>query len=94
MTEAEELKLKRKVQIIVIAAMSLFFVLVVVVVFQFAIRINQDSTKRSLAKQNASLEQQIEKAKDEAAYFDSEEFKYDYALRYLNRGRPNDKVFL
>lgn len=93
MTDGEEQKLKRKVQVIVISAMSLFFVLVTIVAFQFAIRINQRSTMNSLDKQNAALKRQIDTARDETKYFDSEEFKYDHALRRLNRGRPNDKIF-
>ena len=94
MENREELKLKRKIQMIVIAAMSLFFVLVVVVVFQCAIRINQGSTVNALSKENSSLAQQIQRAKEDEKYFSSPQFIYDYALRYLNRGRPGDKVFI
>lgn len=93
MANEEELKLKRKVQLIVITAMSLFFVLVTVVVFQFAIRINQESQKNSLKKQNAALQRQIDNALDETAYYNSKDFIYDFAARFLNRGRPNDIVF-
>jgi len=92
MSDIDEKRLKRKVQLIVISAMSLFFVLVVAVVFTIAIRMNQQSTIRSLGKENISLEQQIERALNDATYFESEQFRYDYALRYLNRGRPGDKV--
>ena len=89
----QEQKLKKKVQIIVAACLSLFFVLVTVAVFQFAIRINQTAEERSLARQNAALSQQIDKAKHETAYFSSDRFKEDYALRYLNKGKPGDVVF-
>ena len=92
MSDEQEKRLKRKVQLIVISAMSLFFILVTVVVYQFAIRINQTSTARSLESQNASLEEQIKFAEEDIKYFSSEQFKYDYALRYLNRGRPGDKI--
>jgi len=93
MSDEQELKLKRRVQKIVITAMSLFFLLVTVAVFQFAIRINQTSQARALEKENAALETQIQRAKDDATYFGSEQFKYDFALRYLNRGRKGDKIF-
>ena len=92
MLNEQELRLKRKVQAIVIAAMSLFFVLVTVVVFQFAIRINQENARKSLARENETLARQIELAKNDAAYFDSEQFWRDYALRYLNSGRPGDII--
>jgi len=91
--DEEELKLKRKVKIIVTAAMSLFFVLVTVAVFQFAIRINRESTARALAKQNEVLAEQINRAQNDTAYFLSDDFKYDYALRYLNHGKDGDKVY-
>jgi cell division protein FtsB len=94
MTEQSELKLKRRVQIIVITAMSLFFVLVTVVVFQFAIRINQNHQIKSLTKQNATLAEQTQRAQADAKYFDSDEFVRDFAIRFLNRGRPGDKIFL
>jgi len=92
MSEEVELKLKRRIQVIVIAAMSLFFVLVTVVVFQFGIRIHQEAQARSLTKHNETLQQQIDEAKENKEYFGSDEFKYDFALRYLNRGRPGDIV--
>ena len=94
MSEEVELKLKRRIQIIVVTAMSLFFVLVTVVVFQFAIRIHQDAQIRALAKANRQLDQKIEQAQLDKDYYDSHEFKYDYALRHLNGGRPGDIVVL
>jgi len=93
MSENQEIKLKRRVQKIVITAMSLFFLLVTVVVFQFAIRMNQKSTEASLRSSNKNLTDQINRAKADEEYFGSEQFKYDFALRYLNRGRPGDKLF-
>jgi len=94
MSDVVELKLKRKVQIIVISAMSLFFVLATVVVFQFAIQIHQRSQVKAYTKENAAIQRKIDQAKEDTKYFDSDEFVYDYAVRYLNRGRPNDKIFI
>jgi len=94
MSEIDELKLKRKVQLIVISAISLFFVLCTVAVFQFAMIINRNAQIRTLDRQNAALQLQIDRALDDAQYFDSDQFVYDFALRHLNRGRPNDRVFL
>ena len=88
-----EQKLKRKVQFIVAACLSLFFILVTVAVFQFAIRINQTNQEKALARQGEYLRQQIEHAEQDTAYFSSDQFKEDYALRYLNKGKPGDKIF-
>ena len=94
MSEEVELKLKRRIQIVVVAAMSLFFVLATIVVFQFAIRMYQDAQIRALDKANRELEKQIQLAIDKGEYYSSSEFKYDYALRHLYRGRPGDIVIL
>ena len=94
MSEEVELKLKRRVQIIVIAAMSLFFVLVTVVVFQFAIMIYDQSRIRSLEAHNRRLIEQRDRAEAEYKYFSDPEFQYDFALRFLNRGRPGDIIIV
>jgi len=91
--ETTEQTLKKRVQIVVVVCLSVFFVLVTVVVFQFAIRINQSDREKTLARQNEALKRQIEKAQGDIEYFESDEFKEDYALRYLNKGKPGDKVF-
>jgi len=93
MSDAEEYKLKRRVKVFVVTAMSLFFVLVVVVVFQFAIRINNESTQNALEKQNEVLKQQIDRAKNDELYFRSEQFKRDYLFIIKNIGRLGDKTF-
>ena len=92
MNEQEQI-LKKRVQIVVAACLSLFFVLVTVVVFQFAIRINQDAQARALARQSDALRRQIEQAELDTAYFNSPEFPEDFAMRYLNKGKPGDKKF-
>lgn len=92
MEDPAEIRLKRKVKLFVVAAMSLFFVLVVVVVFQFAIRINQAAQIRALTKNNETIEKQIERAKNDAAYYLTKEFMYDYALRVYNRAPDGTRV--
>ena len=87
-----EQKLKKKVQIIVAACLSVFFVLVTVVVFQFAIRINQNNQVKAMTQQSEYLKQQIKQAEQDTIYFSSEQFKKDFELRYLNKGKPGDKI--
>ena len=83
-----EQKLKRRIQIIVAGCLTLFFVLVVVVVFQFTARINLDNEERAIRRQAEAIMRQIEIANMETEYFNSEQFRRDYVLRYNNHGRP------
>ena len=89
----QEQKLKKKVQVIVAMCLSLFFILATVAVFQFAIRINQGNQEAALKRQSEVLRQQIENAENRTEYYCSLEFQEDYAMRYLNNGNPDDKVF-
>jgi len=94
MSEGIEAKKKRQIQVVVIAAMSLFFVLVTVAVFTTAWLTYLRAEERALAKHNTELREQIRLSKDELEYIQSEQFIYDQAMRYHNRGRPGDIIYL
>jgi cell division protein FtsB len=86
-------RLKRKVQYIVAGAMTLFFVLVTVLVFQFAVRLNLQNQESNLRSHSEYLKQQIAAAASDIEYFKSHRFVEDYALKYLNKGKPGDVIF-
>jgi len=89
-----EAKLKKKVQLIVASCLSLFFILCTVLIFQFAIRMNQDAQIRLLTDENNALVRQIDRARLDTTYFNSEQFRIDFALRFLNRGKSTDRIFM
>ena len=94
MSEELELKLKRRIQIIVVTAMSLFFVLVTAAIFTTAWHTSLTAEVNRWKNVNNTLEANIVRAQNDEIYYRSDEFKYDYALRHLDRGRPGDIVIL
>lgn len=92
MTNAERV-LKRRLQWLVGGAMTALFVLITVLVFQFAVRLNQRVQEAALTKEHDRLVAQLENVNNQIAYFDTEKFVEEFALKVLGWGKAGQKIF-